>query len=300
MNTVLITGGTGLIGKAVSSLLLKNGYAVRYLSRRAGVRNGVEAFRWDPSSGSVDDQAFEGVLGIIHLAGAPIAPKRWTASRVEILRQSRGGAAKLLHEACIRTGCRPEFFISASGANFHGAVTLDKVLTETDQPGDDTIAQITIDWENQADLFSDRCRVVKLRTPIVISKDGGALPKLIAPVKFGLGASFGTGKQWMPWVHIDDIAQAYFDSVRLKERSGIYHVVAPEHVNNKTFMRTCAAALSRPLWLPNIPKSLLYLALGEQASILVEGTRISGERISTAGHSWRFPSLEEAIAAELG
>lgn len=297
---MLITGGTGLIGNAVTTLLLKNGYAVRYLSRSAGSRNGVKAFRWDPSAGSIDDDAFKGVIGIIHLAGAPIAPKRWTDSRVKILKQSRGGAAKLLYEACVRTGCKPQFFISASGANFHGAVTLDKILVESDPPGGDTIAQITIDWEKQADRFKDICRVVKLRTPIVVSKDGGALPKLIAPVKFGFGACFGSGKQWMPWVHLDDIAQAYLDSVRLQDRSGVYHVVAPEHVNNKTFIRTCAAVLSRPLWLPNIPKSMLYLALGEQASILVEGTRISGERISTAGHNWRFPSLEEAITTELG
>jgi len=286
MANILITGGSGLVGGALTPALQREGHSVRWLSRTAGTTKGVRRHAWDIARGSIDPEALAGVDHIIHLSGAGIADKRWTEQRMYELYRSRGGAARLLLKKAQEHGIRPKSFISASGIGYYGAVTTDHVFVENDAPGTDAIGKLTKDWEDAADEWASLCRVVKLRTPMVLARDGGALKRLSAPFRFGLGAALGTGRQWMPWVHLDDLIATYTHAVADARMNGAYSVVADEQPHNADFMRAVARALHRPFFLPNVPALALRLALGELSVILLEGSRASGERL--AGTSIRF------------
>ena len=300
MATILITGGSGLIGRALSHALQHAGHSVRWLSRAAGTADGVRRYTWDIERGNVDTEALDGVDHIIHLSGAGIADKRWTGARMRELHASRGGAARLLLNVAKKNGVRPNSFISASGIGYYGAITSDQVFVETDAAGTDAIARLTKDWEDAADEWSSTCRVVKLRTPMVLARDGGALKRLSVPFRIGLGAALGTGKQWMPWVHIADLVAAYAHAVSDDRMHGAYNVVAAEQPTNTDFMRAVAKALNRPFFLPNIPAFALRLALGEMSAILLEGSRARNTRLLSAGMTFRFGSLQSALADTLG
>lgn len=300
MATILITGGSGLIGRALTRSLLGDGHSVRWLSRAAGTTDGVRRYTWDIEQGTVDAEALNGVDHIIHLSGAGIAEKRWTDARVRELRASRGGAARLLLKVAKERGSRPTSFISASGTGYYGAVTSDRVFSEEGASGNDTIALISKDWEDAADEWSSTCRVVKLRTPMVLARDGGALKRLSVPFRFGLGAALGSGKQWMPWVHIDDLVGTYVQAVSDEGMHGAYNVVAAEQPTNNDFMRAVAKALNRPFFLPKVPAFALRLALGEMSAILLDGSRASGARLNSSGMTFRFGSLGAALADTLG
>lgn len=299
MKTILITGGTGLIGSAVTKALIARGFGVRHLSRNPVSTDRVESFHWSPSGGTIDVNALNGIFGIIHLAGAPIVDKAWSAERIKVLNESRSGAARLLLQSVKQSGTELDFFISAAGANYHGAISTETILDENSPAGNDIISNISIQWELNADIFNGLCRVVKLRTPLVLTALGGALPKLVFPVKLGLGAPLGSGDQWVPWVHIDDLVQAYLIAVENKDVQGVYHVSAPDHVTNREFMKTAAKALGRPFWLPPVPAFLLRMVLGKRADLLLQGSRIAGRRITDAGLHWKYPNLESALITEL-
>jgi uncharacterized protein (TIGR01777 family) len=299
MATILITGGSGLVGGHLTSLLLRHKHEVRWLSRTAGRADGVTRFVWDLSTGTVDRNAFEGVDHIVHLSGAGIADKRWTASRMKELYASRGGAARLLLNVAREQGFGPKSFVSASGVGIYGAVTSDHVYTESDPAGQDAIGRLSLDWEQAADEWSSITRVVKLRTPVVIARAGGALPKLAAPVRWGLGSPLGSGDQWMPWVHIDDLVQAYQHAMFSDDLSGAYNVTAGEQPTNREFTRTLAQVLRKPFFLPNVPAFALRIALGELSSILLEGSRAGCDRLVATGFHCQYDNLMQALATEL-
>lgn len=300
MAVVLITGGSGLIGQALTRALKREGHSVRWLSRTSGMTDGVQRYTWDIDRGTVDPAALNGVDHVIHLSGAGIADKRWTEARMRELHASRGGAARLLLKIAKENGARPKSFISASGIGYYGAVTTDHVFAESDPAGTDAIAQLTKDWEDAAEEWSATCRVVKLRTPMVLAREGGALKRLSAPFRLGLGASLGSGKQWMPWVHISDLIAAYVQAVSDEGMHGAYNVVAAEEPTNSDFMRAVAKALNRPFFLPNVPAFALRLAFGEMSGILLEGCRASNAKILTAGVDFAFASLGTALTDTLG
>lgn len=295
MATVLITGGSGLIGTHLTQLLLAGGFQVRHLSRIPRPGAPVPQFAWDIDQGTVDPAALQGVDHVVHLSGANIAQKRWTAGRMRELHASRSGTADLLRKTAEQAGAFPKSFISASGINYYGAVTTDHVFTEIDPPGNDAIGRLTQAWEAAADAWAPHCRVVKLRTPIVLAREGGALPKLALPARWGLAAPLGTGAQWMPWVHIADIAHAYLHTIRHADMHGAYNVVAPEQPDNRAFTRALAMALHRPVFLPAVPKFLLRASLGELSSLLLEGARASNAKLVGAGFVFRYAGLEEAL-----
>lgn len=299
MATILITGGSGLVGRRLTSLLLRNKYEVRWLSRTAGSADGVTRFVWELSKGIVDPRAFEGADHLIHLSGAGIADQRWTASRMKELYVSRGGAARLLLKVAREQGFTPKSFISASGVGIYGAVTSDHVHVESDPAGEDAIGRLSLDWEQAADEWSSITRVVKLRTPMVLAREGGALPKLAAPIRWGLGAALGSGAQWMPWVHVDDLASAYLHTITNIDARGAFNVCAEEQPTNSEFMRTVAKVLRRPFFLPNVPAFALRMALGELSSIVLEGSRASNDRLSGTGFGFQHSSLERTLRCEL-
>lgn len=299
MPTVLITGGHGLIGGHLTRLLREHGFAVRHLSRQARPHAAVPVFRWDVAKGEVQPGALQGVDHIIHLSGTGIVGKRWTPERLRELAMGRVDAADLLYREAERGGHWPRTFISASGVNYYGTTTTDRIFTEEDPAAADTLGRLCQAWENAAQAWGAHCRVGILRMPAVLAREGGALPKMAGPVRWGLGAPFGSGKQWMPWAHIGDVARAYLFLLQQDALSGAFNLAAPEHVDNRTFMRKLARALHRPYFLPAIPALPLRLAMGEMSAMILEGSRVSGEELVRAGFEFRHPRLDEALSALL-
>lgn len=294
MATILITGGSGLIGTHLTKSLLADGHLVRWLSRTAGHRHRVRAYAWDVDAGNIDPEAIREVDHVVHLAGAGIADKRWTSRRVQALIDSRARSIRVLLRAFQEVGSAPRSIVSAAGVGYYGATTSDHILSESDPPGHDTIARISVEWEHAVDEWSALCRVVKLRTPVVLAKEGGALPRLAQPVRFGLGAAIGSGKQWMPWVHIDDLVAAYRQALVNDRMRGAYNVVAGNATNTE-LMHTLAQVLKQPFLLPRVPGWVLRAALGEMASILLEGSRVNGSRLAASGALLRHTDLQETL-----
>ncbi len=293
--TILITGGSGLIGTALTRSLLSEGHEVRHLSRSSHSTGAVRIFQWDPDRRNMDDDALIGVDHIVHLAGAPIADRRWTKARIDELVRSRAGTAQLLLDRTKKLGLRPKSFISAAGIGYYGATTTDRILSEEDPPGGDTIAHISKEWEAAADRWKEICRVVKLRTPVVLSAKGGALSKLMTPVKFGVGSALGSGDQWMPWVHIRDLVRIYRSAIANGSMEGAYNAGPTTETTNDEMMRTLARLLRKPYFMPNVPAFVMHLLLGELATILLEGSRASDGRLKAAGFKFEFEGLEIAL-----
>ncbi len=296
MATILITGGSGLIGTHLTAALKSTGNEVRWMSRRSGERDGVRAFAWDLDRGTMDEAALDGVEHIIHLAGAGIADKRWNEARVKELIASRTRGPELLYAAFERIGHWPKSFISSAGIGYYGAVTSDHVYIETDPPSTDTIARISVAWEQAADTWSDRTRVVKLRTPMVLARDAGALKPLGRLALFGLASPIGTGKQIMPWIHIDDLMRAYTLALTDDRLRGAYNVAAPEQPDNLSFMRALAQALHRPFLMPTMPGFVLHVVVGGVADVLLRGSAISGEKMSKVGFAPKHHTLKDTLA----
>lgn len=292
MAIVLITGGSGLIGQALTRALRADDHEVRWLTRRP---EGPFQFRWDPMRGQVDPAALDNVEHIVHLAGAGIADKRWSKARIEELIHSRAGSARLLLRFAQQKGIPLKSFVSAAGIGYYGAVTGDHLFTEKDPPGTDTIARISMEWERAAEEWNRLCRMVKLRTPMVLAREGGALPRLAALARWGLAAPLGTGRQWMPWVHIDDLMRIYMQALFQEDMSDAYNVSAPGQPTNKEFMRALAQALKRPFFLPSVPAFALHLGVGELASVLLGGSRASNEKLLATGFRFEHEKLDEAL-----
>lgn len=300
MEKVLITGGSGLIGTALTQLLLREGFAVRHLRRSAKPDAPVPTFEWDVVKGFIDPRAVENVDHIIHLSGANLAAKRWTAARRAELHASRAGAADLLFQTATAHGTWPRTFISASGVNYYGTYTSDHIFTEDDPAADDFIGQLCQAWKAAAGQWATHCRVAVLRTPVVLARTGGALEKMAAPARLGLAAPLGSGKQWMPWVHIDDLARAYLYVIRNEAMHGAYNVAAREQVRNLEFMHAVAKALHRPFFLPPVPGLLLRSLMDGPANLVLHGSRVSSERLEGSGFVFKHPRLAEALETLLG
>ncbi|MFC0425637.1 TIGR01777 family oxidoreductase [Chryseobacterium scophthalmum] len=291
---VLITGASGAIARVLSKKL-ENQYSIRFLTRKKEAEN---EFEWDLENQIVDENAFENVSHIIHLAGANISEKRWTEDRKKELISSRVDSAKLILNTLKKKNLKLKSFISASGINFYGTKTTDKIFTENDAPGNDFLSEVVIVWEKAADEFKEQNiaeRVVKIRTAVVLSKNEGALAKMMTPIQFGIGSPLGSGKQYMPWIHIDDICRMYEFALKNLEIEGSYNVSAPQHTTNENLTKLIANVLNKPLFMPNVPSFILKLIFGELADALLEGFRASSEKIEKAGFEFQFPDLKMAL-----
>jgi len=291
---VLITGASGAIARVLSKKL-ENQYSIRFLTRKKEAEN---EFEWDLENQIVDENAFENVSHIIHLAGANISEKRWTEDRKKELISSRVDSAKLILNTLKKKNLKLKSFISASGINFYGTKTTDKIFTENDAPGNDFLSEVVIVWEKAADEFKEQNvaeRVVKIRTAVVLSKNEGALAKMMTPIQFGIGSPLGSGKQYMPWIHIDDICLIYEFALKNPEIEGSYNASAPQHTTNENLTKLIAKVLNKPLFMPNVPSFILKLIFGELADALLEGSRASSEKIIKAGFEFQFPDLKMAL-----
>lgn len=291
---VLITGARGAIARELSKKL-ENQYSIRFLTRKKEAEN---EFEWDIENQIVDENAFENLSHIIHLAGANISEKRWTEDRKKELISSRVDSAKLILNTLKKKNLKLKSFISASGINFYGTKTTDKIFTENDTPGNDFLSEVVVVWEKAADEFKEQNvaeRVVKIRTAVVLSKNEGALAKMMTPIQFGIGSPLGSGKQFMPWIHIDDICRMYEFALKNPEVEGSYNASAPQHTTNENLTKLIAKVLNKPLLMPNVPSFILKLIFGELADALLEGSRASSEKIEKAGFEFQFPDLKMAL-----
>ncbi|MBD3638349.1 MAG: TIGR01777 family protein [Crocinitomicaceae bacterium] len=298
METILITGGSGMIGSALIPKLLEMGYRVRVLSRSKQPIEGVEVFTWDVDQETIETGALAGVDHIIHLAGYDVSSGRWTNKRKQLIYDSRIKSIHVLRKHL--NNQKINAFISASGVSIYGTVTTEKIFTEDDVPesydDNDFLAKVSKDWEAAADLFSANAdRVVKVRTPVVLSRSGGALERIAKPVKMGVGVALGSGKQYVPWVHIDDLVQFYIKSIADKKFEGPYNVVAPDHVTNNQLTQAIAHALNKKIWLPNAPSFVLKLMFGQMANIVLKGSRVSSEKLLRTGFEFDHSELNESV-----
>ncbi|SFR43136.1 hypothetical protein SAMN05216203_0249 [Marinobacter daqiaonensis] len=296
---VLITGGTGFIGRVLCQELLKKGHELHVLSRRPGDEVRAICGRVTPVPEMARVAEGPSFDGVINLAGAGIAEKRWSESRKEVLRDSRIALTRELVSALLRNDRLPEVMVSGSAVGFYGAQGDNRVTEET-SPNPEFTHELCKDWENAAAPLRDKeVRVAWSRTGLVVGRDGGFLERMVLPFKFGLGGRIGNGRQFMPWVHRQDVVNALIWMLETPSASGPYNVVSPNPVTNRTFTSTLARTLGRPAFFP-VPAPVLKLALGEMARLLLTGQRAIPQRLQDQGFEFQYPELEPALKQALG
>jgi len=300
---ILVTGATGLVGTALVAALARDGHMVcrlvRPKTKTEGGAPGTFDVAWNPETGELGGAAV-GAEAVINLAGASIADGRWTATRKRLLRSSRVDSTRALVTALGKMNAKPDVFVSASAIGYYGNRG-DEVLTEESARGDSLLAGICKEWEAEALQAEEfRTRVVLARFGIVLSKDGGALPKMMLPFKLGLGGRIGSGEQWMSWIALADVVEILQFSLSNRELRGPVNVVAPQPVRNAEFTKTLASGLHHPALVP-APAFALRLAMGEMAdALLLSSQRVVPERLTKAGYGFLNPDLTQSLLSILG
>lgn len=296
IKTVLITGASGFIGRHLQKKLTENGYAIRTLTTQKINSNVEDLFYWHPETGEVNKKAFESVDYIIHLAGASIGTNRWTKKRKQLILDSRVKSTELLFNKIRLLKIPLKAFISASATGYYGSVTSDEIFDENSPAADDFLGNVCREWERAADRFMNAgIRTVKIRTGVVLSKDAPALKKMLFPVKLGFGSPLATGRQYMPWIHIDDLCDIYLKAIEDESFSGAYNAVAPQHITNREMMRTLAKMLHKPFWLPPVPAFILKFLFGEMAYLLLKGSRVDAKKLIQKEFSYSVPTIADAL-----
>lgn len=293
MKNVLIAGGTGLVGRNVRLKLKEAGYNVYVLSRNP---KGDDQFFWNPSEKKIDETILSNIHVLINVSGDGIGDKRWTENRKQELYQSRVEGNKYLF-SLLNSMPALEHFISSSGVNCYGYDQNDRIHEESDLFGNDFLSQLVKAWEESADLFSEKCIVTKIRTSLVLDAENGALPRMVKPIKMGIGSPLGSGKQQMPWIHAEDLASIFTFAVEHKLQ-GSYNACAG-YCSNETFMKTIATTLEKPFWFPNVPSFVLKALFGEMSSLILDGIKVSNQKIMSAGFVFKYPELEKALYSVL-
>lgn len=291
---ILITGASGLVGSRLTEILQAHGHEVWHLSR--GKSGKVKTFQWDVDSQEIDKDAFEGVDTIVHLAGASVAEKRWTARRKQEISDSRVKSTRLLFNELRTRSHKIKSFISASAIGYYGFKNPEAVFTESSPPGNDFLATVTKEWETEADKIATLgLRVVKMRVGVVLARNGGALQPIAKAVKMNVGSALGSGQQLISWIHLDDLCNMFVKVIDDQRMEGPYNAVALHPVSNHNLTKAIAAKLGKPFFLPPVPGFLLKVALGEMADIVVNGSHVAPRKMLESGFTYKFPSLNEAL-----
>ena len=294
---ILITGGSGLLGQRLTQQLQAAGHEVVWLGR-SGRSKKVRTAVWNPAQGIIDQDAVNAADAIIHLAGANVAAEKWTSRYKRVIIDSREQSGQLLVSA-IKKRSRPlSVFVSASATGWYGLITDDRMHKEDEPPAQDFFGETCQRWEASTSELDNITRRVVFRIGVVISKDGGAFPKLAAPVRIGMGSALGTGDQWIPWIHIDDVVGMMRLALDNDQLRGIYNAAAPNQISQQDFTTAVAKFYRRPLWLPKVPAFVLKMMLGEMSGIVLEGCRVDIHRIRNAGYRFKYEIIQQAIAAE--
>lgn len=296
MRRVLVTGGSGLVGSKLIEALLNKGVEVHNLSRSGKAPKNAIGFKWDYSQDYLEKGTLEGVDSIFHLAGAGVADQRWSDKRKKEILDSRIKTANLLFNAVKKMEEKPKAFLSASGIAFYGTKTTDKTFTENDSKGSGFLADVSEQWEQAAQQFTHLdLNAVCLRIGVVLAKNGGALQKMAQPIKWGLGSPLGSGKQIMPWIHIEDLVNLFIYAAE-NQWSGVYNAVSGSNPSNIEMTKAIAEVLNRPVFLPHVPAFVLRLILGEMADeIALEGSAVSNQKITEIGFETAFSDLPTAL-----
>lgn len=295
MKKVLISGGSGLIGKALTRQLIQQGIEVRWLSRSSNTAfKEVSVYEWDPYSHEIAWEALEGIDTIFHLAGATVA-KRWTPAYKREITRSRVESTLTFIQAFEEGAPRPNTFISASGTGYYPS-DLKKVFKESDVPGNGFLSQVVKDWESavqQVEAYN--IRTAYLRTGMVLTETGGALDKMLPLYKMGLGSPLGTGRQWVSWIHLLDLVNMYMFVGANEECHGAINAVSPNPTQQLDFSAQLAKVLGKPHFLPAVPSLVLKSVLGEMSGLLLDSQNVSPQKLSELGFKWKFESLKEAL-----
>lgn len=286
-----ITGGTGLVGRAVKQALIDQGHTVRILSRNPRQEG---EYSWDPSQQTMDSAALDGAHGIVHLAGASVS-SRWTANHKRAIMNSRIQGAQTLYRGIEAMATRPEVFVGASAVGIYPS-SFDRVYTELDGGAKGFLGDVVREWEAQSDRFESLgIRVAKIRIGIVLGRNNGILKMLLPIFRLGLGSALGNGKQWLPWIHVEDLAAMIARLATDPNLRGTWNGTGPESATNLDFSRTLAEAVKRPFWMPAVPLWTLKLVLGEMAQIAIMSTNCSAVKWNTIGFKYRFSNLSTAL-----
>jgi uncharacterized protein len=298
---VTVTGATGLIGRHLVRRLRERGDEVTVLSRdpdRARDSLGVEAVSWDPQAEPAPEAALAGRDAVVHLAGESVA-QRWSDEAKRAIRDSRTIGTRNLVSGLNAAEPRPHVLASASAVGYYGPRG-DEPVNESQPPGDDFLAQVCVDWEREADAAAaPGVRVVKLRTGIVLDRNGGALKQMLLPFKAGLGGPVAGGRQYMPWIHADDVVGMYLAALDGEAWSGAVNATAPEPVTNAAFSKALGRTLKRPAIAP-LPGFAARLMLGEMSVIVTTGQRAVPKRAQELGYSFAHTQIDEALRSAVG
>ena len=295
--TILITGATGLVGQELVQLLLKNGHVVHYLStskNKIVTKETYKGFYWNPKTAEIDASSLTNVEAIVHLAGATVSNK-WTKAYKQEIIESRVLSTRLLFETLQKNKNQVKQIVSASAIGIYPD-SLTNIYHETDLAIDASfLGNVVKQWENEVSQFEKLpIEVAKIRIGLVLAKDGGALQEMVKPIKFGVGAAFGSGQQYQSWIHLHDLA-AIFSHVIENKCSGIYNAVSPHPVTNEVLTKAIAKTLDKPLFLPNIPKFVMKLILGEMHMLLFSSQHVSCRKLLDENFQFKFASLDKAL-----
>jgi uncharacterized protein (TIGR01777 family) len=300
MKTILIAGGTGLVGQLLAQTLKDEGYKIRLISRSKPVNSVFPTFLWNVEKGVADGNAFKEVDIVINLAGSGVADKLWTERRKKEITESRVKSNQLL-AYCFKNYHRPALYISAGAIGFYGHRE-DEILTEEYAAGDDFLSKSCTAWENAVFETADHdTRLILFRIGIVLSPRGGALQKMLLPWKMGISTSFNPGNQWYSWIHEKDLVRLFLFAIQNEQIKGIYNAVAPNPEKMYDFAKAMNAQSKLPwrmVW--SIPRTLLTTAMGEMSTVLTHSTRVSAEKIMSAGFQFTFKKMDEALKNLIG
>jgi uncharacterized protein (TIGR01777 family) len=300
---VIITGGTGLIGRALADELLAHGHEVIILSRdptrATGLPRGVQVERWDARTAAGWAHHADGADAIVNLVGESLASGRWTDERKRRIRQSRIDGGNAVVEAVRLASEKLQVVVQSSGIDYYGPRG-DEEITEQDGPGDGFLGQTSVLWEASTEPVEELgIRRPIIRSAVVFSNEAFAFQRMLLPFKLFVGGPVGGGDQWLPWIHIADEVGAIRMLMEHPEATGPYNLCAPDVVTNREFGRTVGKVLGRPSFMP-LPGFALRLAFGEMASVLLEGQRAVPRRLQELGYEFRFPKLEQALQDLVG
>jgi uncharacterized protein (TIGR01777 family) len=296
---LVITGASGSVGTELAAQLARRHHTLVLLSRNPPAHPGgpgIEWLTWKPSLPGNWQSVLEGADGVVHLAGEPIAAKRWTESRKERLWVSRVDTTRMIVDAIAKAQRKPKFLINGSAVGYYGPHG-DETLTEESPPGNDFLGRLCVAWEGEANKArAYGVRVALLRTGIVLRKGKGALAKMVPPFKLFAGGCLGSGKQWFPWIHIDDEVGLINFIVENEKVHGPINATAPNPLTMDEFCKALGKVLNRPSWAP-VPASVLSLMLGEMAEMLLNGQRALPQAALRMGYSFKYPQVFEALAS---
>lgn len=294
----LITGATGFVGTKISKMLLEAGHEVHGLTRNAERANNtnprVKWFSWSPTQEIPSKDAFEGVDVVLNLLGENIAAKRWSADQKQKILDSRVKSTQNLIEGLKKYDVKLKSFVSSSAVGIYPTNNGETLMNEETSAANGFLADVCRQWEEATDSLPSDIRKVILRISVVFGNGGGALARLVPIFKLGAGGNIGSGKAWMPWIHIDDLARLFIEAGTNENFNGIYNAVAPELIQNKDFTKALASSLNRPAIFP-VPPFMLKQVFGEMSSVILDSQKIESKRLAETGFSFLHGSIQPAM-----